>query len=137
MRINLVGMAVMSADPARSAEWFVEHFGFKVGIDIGWYVNTQHPGHGNLSLDFVHREHESCGAALHGKQVAGTLLAFVVDDVDAEEQRLRTAGLDFTLPVVTEPWGQRRFQVRGPDGLIIELLQVVAPDEEWLAQNGL
>lgn len=41
------------------------------------------------------------------------------------------------MPLVTEPWGQRRFQVLGPDGLRVEVLQSVAPDPQWLADNGL
>ncbi|MGH4025698.1 MAG: VOC family protein [Pseudonocardiaceae bacterium] len=111
MHVTLIGMALMSGDPAASARWFVEHFGFRIGIDIGWYVNTQLAGHDNLSLDFVHRDHPSSPDVLRGKQVAGTLLAFLVDDVDAEHLRLREAGLRIVLPLVTEPWGQRRFQV--------------------------
>jgi hypothetical protein len=41
------------------------------------------------------------------------------------------------LPLVTEPWGQRRFQVTGPDGLVVEVLQPVDPSPEWLAEHGL
>lgn len=137
MRITSIGMAVMSGDPSASARWFVEHFGFTIGLDIGWYVNTQLTEHDNLSLDFVHRDHPSSPDVLRGRQVAGTLLAFLVDDVDAEERRLRTAGLRIVLPLVTEPWGQRRFQVSGPDGLVVEVLQEVQPDPQWLAEHGL
>jgi uncharacterized glyoxalase superfamily protein PhnB len=137
MRIKLVGLALMSEDPAASAQWFVDHFGFTVNIDIGWYVNTQHEDQQNLSLDFVERNHESSPEVLRGKQVAGTLLAFLVDDVDAEERRLRQAGLEVVLPLVTEPWGQRRFQVKGPDGLVVEVLQMVEASPDWLAEHGL
>jgi hypothetical protein len=42
MRFTTVGMAFAAESPEASAAWFVEHFGFRVGIDIGWYVNTQH-----------------------------------------------------------------------------------------------
>ncbi|MFP3713504.1 hypothetical protein [Puerhibacterium sp. TATVAM-FAB25] len=38
---------------------------------------------------------------------------------------------------MTEPWGQRRFQVAGPAGLVVELVQQVAPDPEWSAAQGL
>ncbi|HEX6359285.1 VOC family protein [Actinophytocola sp.] len=130
-------MAVAAEEPAVSAAWFTKHFGFKVGIDLGWYVNTQHPDHSNLSLDFVHSGHESWPAATRGKTVVGTLLAFLVADVDAEFERLRAMGLDVVMPLVTEPWGQRRFQVAGPDGLLVEVLQMVAPDPRWLADNGM
>jgi catechol 2,3-dioxygenase-like lactoylglutathione lyase family enzyme len=137
MEINLVGIALMADDPAASAQWFVDHFGFTVNTDIGWYVNTRHEGHANLSLDFVQRDHASSPDVLRGKRVAGTLLAFLVDDVDAEERRLREAGLDFVLSIATEGWGQRRFQVTGPDGLVVEVLQMVPPDPDWLAAHGL
>jgi uncharacterized glyoxalase superfamily protein PhnB len=137
MDFTVAGMALAAENPAASAAWFTEHFGFRVGIDIGWYVNTQHPDHPNLSLDFVQRDHESWPSVARGKTVAGTLLAFLVADVDAEFDRLRAAGLDVVMPLVTEPWGQRRFQVAGPDGVLVEVLQTVAPDPQWLAANGL
>jgi catechol 2,3-dioxygenase-like lactoylglutathione lyase family enzyme len=137
MQFTLVGMAVAAESPAASAAWFAEHFGFQVGIDLGWYVNTQHPDHPQLSLDFVQRDHESWPAATRGKNVIGTLLAFLVTDVDAEFGRLEAAGLEVVKPLVTESWGQRRFQVAGPDGLLVEVLQLVAPDPQWLVDNGL
>lgn len=137
MQFSLIGLAVAAQDTAASAAWFTEHFGFKVGIDLGWYVNTQHADHPNLSLDFVQRDHESWPQATRGKNVVGTLLAFLVADVDAEFARLSTAGIEVVMPLVTEPWGQRRFQVAAPDGLLVEVLQMVAPDPQWLADNGL
>jgi catechol 2,3-dioxygenase-like lactoylglutathione lyase family enzyme len=136
MQFNLIGLAVMSDEPTSSAQWFVDHFGFEIGVDIGWYVNTQHQGHKNFSLDFVRRDHESMPDVVRGKRVAGTLLAFLVDDVDGEEARLRREGLEIVLPLVTESWGQRRFQVTGPDGLVVEVLQAVDPSPEWLAEQG-
>jgi uncharacterized glyoxalase superfamily protein PhnB len=137
MQFTLIGMAVAAEDPAASAAWFTEHFGFTVGIDLGWYVNTQHADHQNVSLDFVQRDHQSWPQATRGGNVVGTLLAFLVADVDAEFARLDAAGVEVVMPLVTEPWGQRRFQVAGPDGLLVEVLQMVAPDPQWLADNGL
>jgi catechol 2,3-dioxygenase-like lactoylglutathione lyase family enzyme len=136
MRINLAGIALMAEDPAASAQWFVDHFGFTVTTDIGWFVDAQHKDLASLSLSFVQRDHESSPDVLRGREVAGTMLAFLVDDVDAEERRLRDAGIEVVLPLVTEPWGQRRVQVMGPDGLVVEVLQPVAPDPDWLARHG-
>lgn len=135
MDVTLIGLALMAENPTTSAQWFADHFGFKININLGWYVNTQRPEHPNVSLDFVDRTHESSPDALRGKQVAGTLLAFLVPDVDTEERRLREAGVEVVLPLVTEPWGQRRVQFRGPDGLIVEVLQLVEPDPDWIAQQ--
>lgn len=137
MDVTTVGMAVAAEDPTASAAWFTDHFGFQVGVDLGWYVSTQHAGHANLSLDFLRRDNEAWPEAARGTAVSGTLLAFLVDDVDAEHRRLAAAGLAVVLPLVTEPWGQRRFQVAAPDGLVVEVLQMVAPDQAWLADNGI
>jgi catechol 2,3-dioxygenase-like lactoylglutathione lyase family enzyme len=136
MQFTMIGIAVAAEKPAASASWFVEHLGFTVGVDLGWYVNTQHADHPTVSLDFVQRDHDSWPEATRGKAIAATLLAFLVADVDAEFDRMRSAGLDVILPLVTEPWGQRRFQVAGPDGLLVEILQTVPPDPQWLADQG-
>lgn len=137
MQFSLFGAALAAADPRASADWLAEHFGFVVGVDLGWYVNTQHPQHPSLSVDFVAHDQESWPEAMRSRPVSGALLAFLVEDVDAEEARLRAAGVDLVLELVTEPWGQRRFQVAGPSGVLVEVLQAVAPDPEWLTANGL
>jgi uncharacterized glyoxalase superfamily protein PhnB len=135
MQINLIGMVLAAENPTATAAWFTEHFGFAVGVDLGWYVNTQHASHTNVSLDFIRRDHESWNSASRGKTIVGAFLAFLVEDVDAEHERLTAAGLDVVLPLVSEPWGQRRFQVAGPDGLVVEVLSRVAPDAQWMAEN--
>ena len=56
-----------------------------------------------------------------GSPYTRKMLALVVTDIDAEHDRLVTAGVPLLKQVVTEPWGQRRMQVAGPDGLVIEL----------------
>ncbi|MBB6120634.1 VOC family protein [Nocardiopsis algeriensis] len=137
MDIELIGTAYLCEDPRAAADWFAEHLGFEIGADLGWYANTRHPRHGNLSLDFVGRDHASSPEGLRGRSVAGALLAFLVPDADAEEKRLREAGLRIVLPLVSEPWGRRRFQVAGPQGLFVEILQRVEPDPRWMRENGL
>jgi SAM-dependent MidA family methyltransferase len=94
MHVDLIGTAYLCDDPRAAADWFVEHIGFELGVDLGWYVNTQHPGHKNFSLDFVARDHGSSPEGLRGREVAGALVAFLVPDVEAEEKRLREAGLE-------------------------------------------
>lgn len=134
---DMVGFALSVRDPAGCARWFAEHFGFAVNIDLGWYVNTTSPDLAGVSLDFMASDSESWPEGVRGRGVSGAMVAFAVADVDAEAERLRQAGVDFALEVVTEPWGQRRLQVRGPEGVVVEVLQLVAPDPGWLAANGL
>jgi len=49
-------------------------------------------------------------------------LTFVVDDVDAEYERLRARGVAFIAPPVDRPgWGERTAHFRDPDGNLLEL----------------
>lgn len=132
-----VGFALSVVDPTGCARWFAEHFGFEVTADIGWYVNTVSADLPAVSLDFVQRDHESWPEAIRGRGVAGAMVAFLVEDVDAEARRLRGEGVEFAREVVGEPWGQRRCQVLGPEGVVVEVLQLTEPDSEWMAANGL
>lgn len=51
----------------------------------------------------------------------------VTTDADAagELERLRAAGVEITLPLMTEPWGERLFQVRDPDVVTVQLVEWV------------
>jgi lactoylglutathione lyase len=50
-------------------------------------------------------------------------VAFLVDDVDAEAERLRAAGVAELTGPVDRPWGQRTFHFLDPDGHVVEFAQ--------------
>jgi lactoylglutathione lyase len=50
-------------------------------------------------------------------------VAFLVDDVDGEAERLREAGVTVLSGPVDRPWGQRTFHLLDPDGHVVELAQ--------------
>jgi uncharacterized glyoxalase superfamily protein PhnB len=47
----------------------------------------------------------------------------VVNDIDDQYERLRAEGVSIVTPIETEPWGERYFQMRDPNGLIYQLVQ--------------
>ncbi|WP_199441846.1 VOC family protein [Umezawaea beigongshangensis] len=133
MQFTKMATWLLADDPTAAANFYAEHFGFTVAADIGWYVSLTHPS--GSTIDFVQRDHESVQTRFR-RPTGGVGLAFLVEDAAAEEERLRAAGVPIALPLVDEPWGQRRFQVEAPAGEMVEVLQVVAPDPEWMAANG-
>lgn len=52
-------------------------------------------------------------------------LAFLVDDVDAEAERLRAAGAEVLAGPVDRPWGHRTLHVLDPDGQVVEFAQEI------------
>ncbi len=55
---------------------------------------------------------------------AGEVL-FLVDDVDAEAERLRGLGVEFLSGPVDRPWGHRTLHLLDPDGFVVELAQKI------------
>lgn len=55
---------------------------------------------------------------------AGEIL-FLVDDVDAEAERLRRTGIEIIARPVDRPWGHRTLHVLDPDGFVVELAQEI------------
>jgi lactoylglutathione lyase len=48
-------------------------------------------------------------------------VAFFVDDVDGEHERLAAAGVRVLAPPTDRPWGERTLHVADPDGNVVEL----------------
>jgi lactoylglutathione lyase len=48
-------------------------------------------------------------------------VAFFVDDVDAEHERLLRSGVTILAPPRERPWGERTLHVADPDGYVVEL----------------
>lgn len=59
------------------------------------------------------------------------LLVFEVESVDAEAERLHASGVAFETEPTTYPgWGIRAAHLRDPDGTLIEINELLAP-EQW------
>ncbi|QIM20918.1 glyoxalase [Phycicoccus sp. HDW14] len=52
-----------------------------------------------------------------------SVLTVRVDDVDAAYEEVVAAGVEVVHPLVTEEWGVRRFFVRAPGGLVLNIAQ--------------
>ncbi|MFF7178514.1 VOC family protein [Streptomyces sp. NPDC008121] len=124
-----------SRDVAASRDFYTRHLGFDVTFEADWYVSLRRPDAPQYELALLDHAHptvpEGHRAALQG----GLLLNFEVDDVDSEHQRLVVeAGLPVVLPLRTEEFGQRHFIITAPDGVLIDVITVVPPSEQYAAQ---
>lgn len=125
MRITASALSVNVADPAASARFLIEHFGFTEKMSADGFVNLTHVDAG-FDVVYLRTGLDSFKPKrLGGSAGEGLLIAFVVEDIDAEYQRVRDAGVPIETPIETEPWGERYFQALDPNGLVIQLVQWV------------
>lgn len=123
MRITSSAISLNVADEHASASFLSDHFGFVEEMSADGFVSLSRPDVGFNVIYLRTGLSTFKPASMAGHAADGLLLVFVVDNVDAEAGRLADAGVAFTTPIETEPWGERYFQVTDPNGVVIQLVQ--------------
>lgn len=118
---------LMATDVAATAAFFETHFDFERTFAADWYVSLRA---GASELAVVAVDHPTVPAG-SGTPAAGLLVNIEVDDVDATYARLvGRAGLRPRLELRTETFGQRRFVVEAPGGVLVDVITPIPPGEE-------
>jgi catechol 2,3-dioxygenase-like lactoylglutathione lyase family enzyme len=123
MQVTQSAISLNVDDVEASAAFAKRHFGFAEAMAADGFVSLHRPDVGfNLiflrtGLPTFKPEH------MKGHRADGLLVAFVVDDVDAQYERLQREGVAILTPIETEAWGERYFQVADPNGVVIQLVQ--------------
>ncbi|MFI7060150.1 VOC family protein [Kribbella sp. NPDC050124] len=128
------GATVVTDRPAEVAAFYQQHFDLQIAIDLGWFVTVRR-GEADWELAICQRGHATVPDAVNKLTESTNLFGFVVEDADAVARALTEAGVNLETEVVTEVFGQRHFFVRDPEGTWIDVIQLVAPDPDWLAAN--
>jgi uncharacterized glyoxalase superfamily protein PhnB len=128
MKINASAVSLNVDDVAASARFLTAHFGFTEDMSADGFASLTRPDTG-MHVAFLRRGMEMLPEDQRHDHAAGLILAFVVDNLEAELARLQAEGVTITMPLRSEDWGERAFQVRDPNGVIIELL-------DWNATAG-
>jgi catechol 2,3-dioxygenase-like lactoylglutathione lyase family enzyme len=128
------GATVVTSRPAEVAAFYVQHFDLEITIDLGWFICVRR-GDASWEIAITQRGHESVPPAVSATTQSSNVFGFIVEDADKVAQALTEAGVALEGEVVTEVWGQRHFFVRDPEGTWLDVIQLVAPDPEWLAAN--
>ena len=124
---------IMSDDVTGTSRFYRQHFGFAPAFESDWYVHLQSTECPSVNLAIVDGGHETVPESARGN-VAGLILNFEVEDVDAEFDRARQGGLPILLPLRDEAFGQRHFMTRDPNGVLIDVIKPIPPSAEFAAQ---
>ncbi|MEU3076967.1 VOC family protein [Streptomyces laurentii] len=126
MKITSTAVSLNVEDVPASSAFLVEHFGFREEMAADGFASLTRDDAG-VNVVFLRRGLESLPADQRDAHAAGLILAFVVDDLEGELARLKSEGVAITMPLTDEEWGERAFQVRDPNGVIVQLVDWNAP----------
>lgn len=127
---------IQTNDVAVTKAFYVDYLRFKVYFDSDWYCHLQSIEDEGVNIAILQSDHETIPTEGHGI-VNGLILNFEVEDVDAEFQRLREAGLPVLKPLTDEAFGQRHFIIRDPNGVLIDVIKPIPPTAEFMGQYTL
>ena len=135
MNVTALYPVLISRDPARSREFYADLLGFETAFESDWFVQLAAPGEGGAQLGLVAAGHDSIPPRVREERGVAALVTVEVDDAYRAFERVWARNLEVELPLRDEPWGQRHFIVRDPDGVAVDVVQVIAvADPEIAAQ---
>ncbi|EOM76066.1 glyoxalase [Rhodococcus rhodnii] len=128
MAVTSVYPVLMSRDVATAATFYRTALGFETTFETDWYVSLKA---GEFELAILAHEHGTVPEG-YGTPPSGVIVNVEVDDVDAVHERLTTEfGLDPVLSLRSESFGQRHFIVAAPDGVLVDVIEPIAPDADF------
>ncbi|KAA3448131.1 glyoxalase [Mesorhizobium sp. SARCC-RB16n] len=133
MKISSYYPVLMTGDVVGTAAFYVRHFGFRPLFTSDWYVHLQSVDNRRVNLGIVQGDHETIPEEGRGR-TSGLLINFEVRDPDAVYERILAAGLPILRTLRNEPFGQRHFITRDPNGVLVDVIKPIPPSEEFLAQ---
>jgi len=115
MSIRRVVPNINSDRVEESRKFYTEFLGFHVAMDMGWITTLASPDNPTAQISLL-RESES------SRPIHPLSLSIEVEDVDEVHARAVARGFDIVYPLTTEPWGVRRFHVKDPNGVVINVM---------------
>ncbi|MEV6556342.1 VOC family protein [Nocardia sp. NPDC051756] len=123
MNITASAISLNVPDPQASAKFLIDHLGFVEKMSADGFISLDRPDAG-LNVIYLRTGLKSFKPeSAAGSAGEGLLVVFVVEDIDDQYARLQGEGVPIATPIETEPWGERYFQMRDPNGIIVQLVQ--------------
>lgn len=126
MKLNA---GIITTKLAESKAFYRDHLGFGVTFENDFYL-LMHSPDGTPALSFLLPDHPSqqpiFQTAFQGK---GMYLTIEVDDVDSIYSKIKEQGVPIVIDIRDEPWGDRHFAIKDPNGIGIDIVRYTAPQE--------
>ena len=130
MKFNSFYPVLMTDKVAETSLFYQKYFHFSAVFEPDWYVslkkeNTQY------ELAILDKWHETVPVS-YSSIVKGLILNFEIDDVDHYYQLLiKENKLPLHLDIRNEAFGQRHFITSDPNGVMLDVISVIPPDDSF------
>ncbi len=120
----------VTKDLQATKKFYTEWLNFETYFEASFFILLVASGPKQFSLGFIDEVHPSTPPTMPAMDAkSGVFLTLQVEDAQAEYERLKNAGLEIYYHLKDEAWGQRRFGIIDPNGMYIDLVEQINPEE--------
>ncbi|MFC4942899.1 VOC family protein [Pseudonocardia sp. GCM10023141] len=123
----LVSIRLITDDVARLAGFYEQVSGLPVRWSTPDFAELETPA-GTVAIGSTRTVALFGAGSARAADNHSAIIEFLVDDVDAEYERLRPLTSTFVAAPTTMPWGNRSLLLRDPDGNLVNLFTPVTPE---------
>ena len=117
---------LLSEDPPATTQWYVQNLGGRIEDEAevrGSIRFRIRLGEARLNIRGL-RPGETLATRGEGKLVGIDHFALSADEIEALMRQLQENGVKVVEPIFTTPAGGRAFFIEGPDGVLIEIMEI-------------
>jgi catechol 2,3-dioxygenase-like lactoylglutathione lyase family enzyme len=100
-------------DVEASAAFYSNVLGLELGMDLGWVMNFGSPDDHPVQVNLIRRD---------ATAPVDPQATVEVTDVEGVYAACLDRDLPIVYPLTDEPWGVRRFFVRDPNGVVLNIM---------------
>ncbi len=112
MSVRRVVPNIKSENFEANRTFYAGFLGLRVAMEMDWILTFASSRNPTAQISILK---DDATAPVHAD------LSIESTDVDALYAKALRSGVEIVYPLTTEPWGMRRFFVRDPNGLVINL----------------
>jgi len=124
--VKLTHVCILTEDPDRLIGFYREVLRVEAKLYSPDYAEFPMEG-AVLSIYRLSAHLKLAPGSAQGRSNLSVELEFSVGDVDAEYDRLRKTDIEWVKPPTTQPWGNRSFYFRDPDGNLVSFYSRANP----------
>jgi catechol 2,3-dioxygenase-like lactoylglutathione lyase family enzyme len=113
MSVRRIVPNINSADPSASRSFYEGILGLAAVMDMGWIITFASPSNPTAQVSVV---------ASGSRNEPHADISVEVIDVNACHAAAQLQGFSIVYPLTDEPWGVRRFFVRDPNGMVVNVV---------------
>jgi catechol 2,3-dioxygenase-like lactoylglutathione lyase family enzyme len=113
MTIERVVPILPTTDFDASRQFYVDVLGFDVVMEHGWITTFASPDNPSAQLSVIDQD---------ATALVNPAVSIGVSDVEAAHAAAVEAGMEVVHPLTDEAWGVRRFFVRDPNGIVVNVV---------------